>query len=184
MLHYSHARFAVQVEQSYSYCFIANSAVQYSLLTATVISRVSLIRGRAGGRGQGGCGSGWTSRRWALPAIRPQTVVLHSQQTTGMYTNHRIDQKDHWQQSGTQPILISAPQWPNRTCNAPTRLYRVGKKPSVKAYLAIYSYAADASGQCMRESLILGHNLDFSSCDILVGFCKSSHILVWITLHY
>ena len=27
-----------------------------------------------------------------------------------------------------------------------------------------------------NESLILGHNLDFSSCDILVSFCKPSHI--------
>ena len=28
----------------------------------------------------------------------------------------------------------------------------------------------------MSESLKLGHNLDFSSCDIMVGFHKSSHI--------
>ena len=27
----------------------------------------------------------------------------------------------------------------------------------------------------MSESLKLGHNLDFSSCDIMVGFHKSSH---------
>ena len=80
-----------------------------------MISWVSLIRG-------------WASRRWAFPAIRPQTVVLFSQQTTGMYTIHRIDLKG----------------W----------LYRAGKKPSAKADLAIYSYAVDASGQCMSESLI------------------------------
>ena len=134
---------------------------------------MALISGRVGG-------GGWPSRRRALPAIRPQTVVLCSQQTTGMYTNHRIDRDSHWQQSGTQPILISAPQWPNRTRNASARLNRVGKKPSVKADLAIYSHAVDASGQCMSESLILGHNLDFSSCNILVSFCKSSHILCLI----
>ena len=46
----------------------------------------------------------------------------------------------------------------------------------MKADLAIYSHADDAAGQCMSESLMLGHNLDFSSCDILVGFCKSGHI--------
>ena len=46
----------------------------------------------------------------------------------------------------------------------------------MKADLAIYSHAVDVSGQCMSESLTLGHNLDFSSCDIMVGFCKSSHI--------
>ena len=55
------------------------------------------------------------------------------------------------------------------------QFYRIGKKPSVKADLAIYSHVVDASGQCMSVSLILGFNLDFSSCDNLVGFCKSSH---------
>ena len=147
-----------------------------SLFTATVISWVSLIRGLGRWEGAGGGGGRWASQRQALLAIRPQTVVLCSQQTTGMYTNHRIDRDGHRQQPGTQPILISIPQWPNRTCNAPTQLYRVSKKPSVKADLAIHSHAVDASGQCMSESLILGHNLDFSSCDISVGFCKSIHI--------
>ena len=46
----------------------------------------------------------------------------------------------------------------------------------MKVDLAIYSHTVDAFGQCMSESLILGHNLAFSSCDILVGFCKSGHI--------
>ena len=91
-------------------------------------------------------GGGWASRRWALPVIRPQTVALYSQQMTGMYTNHEINQDGHWQQFGTQPILISALQWADRPCNAPTRFYRVGKKPSVKADLAIYSHAVDVGG--------------------------------------
>ena len=141
------------------------------------MSRVSLIRRWTGGRGMVGVG-GLASRRWAFPAIRPQTVVLCSKQTTGIYTNHRIDRDGYWQQSGTQPILISAPQWSNSTCNAPTRLYRVSIKQSMKADLTIYSHAVDAPVQYMSESLILGYNLDFSSCDILVGFCKSSHISV------
>ena len=93
-----------------------------------------------------------------------------------MYTNHRIDRDGHWQQFGTQPILISAPQWASWPCNASTGFYRVGKKPSVKADLAMYSQAVDVRGRCMSESLKLGHNLDFSSCDIMVGFHKSSHI--------
>ena len=122
-----------------------------------------------GGRGWWG----WVGKPKA--GLRPQTGVLCPQQTTGMYTNDRIDQDDHWQQFGSQPILISAPQWANRPCNAPTQFYRVGK-PSVKADLAIYSHAIDVGGQCMSESLTLGHNLDFSSCDIMVDFCKSSHI--------
>ena len=95
-----------------------------------------------------------------------------------MYANHKIDQDGHWQQSDTQPILIRAPQWPNRICNVPTQPYRVGRKPFMKADLAIYSHKIDVAGQCMSESLMLGHNLDFSTCDILVSFCKSSHILV------
>ena len=61
--------------------------------------------------------------------------------------------------------------------------YRVGKKPPVKEDLAIYSHVVDASGQCMSVSLILGFNLDFSSCDNLVSFCKSSHKYVRSTLY-
>ena len=126
---------------------------------------------------------GWVTSPWrANTAIRAQTVVPCSQQTTGMYTNHRIDRDGHWQQFGTRPILISAPQWACLTCNAPTGFHRVGKKPSVKADLAIYSQAVDVRRWCMSESLKLGHNLDFSSCDIMVGFHKSSHICVCICI--
>ena len=96
-------------------------------------------------------------------------MVLCSQQMAGMYTNHGMDQDGHWQQFGTHPILISAPQWANRPRNAPTQLYRVGKKPSVKADMGIYSHRVNVLGQCMREPLIIGHNLDFSSCDIMVS---------------
>ena len=128
------------------------------------------------GGGWGGV-VGWVANpRRANTAIRAQTVVLCSQQTTGMYTNHRIDRDGHWQQFGTQPILISAPQWVCWPYNAPTRSYTVGKKPSMKADLAIYSQAVGVRGRCISESLKLGHNLDFSSCDIMVGFHKSSHI--------
>ena len=157
--------------------------MQYSLLVFEIFYRPCNITDGAnrrwvGGRGWGGVvWWGWVaSRRLANTAIRAQTIVLCSQQTTGMYTNHRIEQDGHWQQFGTQPILINAPQWACWPCNAPTRSYTVGKKPSVKADLAIYSQAVDVRGRCMSESLKLGHNLDFSSCDIMVGFHKSSHI--------
>ena len=145
---------------------------------------MAVIREWVGGREAGSSGGGWASWRWALPAITPLTVVLCSQQTTGMYTNHRIDQDGHWPQFGTQPILISAPQWANRPYNAPTWFERVGKRPSVKADLTIYSQAVDVRGRCMSESLILGHNLDFSSCDIMVGFRKSSHNIYVPALTY
>ena len=55
------------------------------------------------------------------------------------------------------------------------QFYRVCKKPSEKADLAIYSHVVDDSGQCKSVSLILAFTLDFNSCDTLVGFCKSSH---------
>ena len=103
----------------------------------------------------GGGGGGWASRRWTLPAIRLQTVVLCSLQMTGMYTNHKTDQDGHWQQFGTQPFLINAPQLAIRPCNAPSWFYRVGKKPSVKADLAIYSHTLEFSGRCMSICLIL-----------------------------
>ena len=48
-------------------------------------------------------------------------------------------------------------------------------KLSVKADLAIYSHIVDASEQYMNASLILGFKLDFSSCAIWDGYCKSSH---------
>ena len=119
---------------------------------------------------------GWVANhRLEKAAIKVYRVVLSHQQVTDMYTTHRMGQDGHCQQFHTTPTLISAPQWPQRPCNAPMRPYTVGKKPSVKADLAIYSQAVDVRAQCMSESLKLGHNLDFSSCDIMVGFHKSSH---------
>ena len=158
--------------------------MQYSLLVFEIViyrpCNISDCTYRGGWVGGGGVGL-WewvASPQWANTAIRAQTVMLCSQQMTGMYTNHRIDRDSHWQQFGTQSILISVPQsacWP---CNAPTRFYTVGKKSSMKLDLAIYSQAVDVHGRCMSESLKLGHNLDFRSCDIMFGFHKSSHIYV------
>ena len=87
------------------------------------------------GEGWVGGGGEWASRRWVLSTIREQTVVLCSQQVTKIYTIHSIDQNGHWQQFGTPPILIGAPQWLYRPCNAQTQFYRVGKTLSVKTDL-------------------------------------------------
>ena len=43
----------------------------------------------------------------------------------------------------------------------------------MKADLVTYSHTVDIRGQCMSESLMLRHNLDFSSCKIMVGFCTN-----------
>ena len=95
-----------------------------------------------------------------------------------MYTIHRREQDRHYQQFCTPPVQIIAPQWLHRPCNASMWLYRVDKKPSVKADLAVYSHVVDVSGQCMsmNVSLIIGFTLDFSSCADWDGFCKYSLI--------
>ena len=72
---------------------------------------------------------GWLGKlKRVLPAIRAQTVVLCFHYVTEMHTIYRIGQDGHWQRFDTTLILISAPQFPHRPCNAPTRPYRVGKK--------------------------------------------------------
>ena len=68
-LHYSHTRFAVLVEQAYSYCFIAHSAMQYSLLVFEIVFYKpcnimdGAYKGWVGGRGQEGRGVEWASQR-------------------------------------------------------------------------------------------------------------------------
>ena len=103
------------------------------------------------------------------------TVVLCPQQETDMCTTHRMGQDRHCQQFDTTQTLINAPQWPHRPCNASIQLYRVGKKLSEKADLAMYSQSVDVFRKWMSISLILGCKLDFCSCAIRVGFHKSSH---------
>ena len=46
----------------------------------------------------------------------------------------------------------------------------------MKEDLAICNHVVDVSRQYMSASLILGFNLDFSACDNLISFCKSSHM--------
>ena len=95
-----------------------------------------------------------------------------------MYTTHRMGRGGHCQQFDTTSTLISVPQWLHRPCNASMQLYRVGKKPSVKADLAMHSHAADVSRRCMSVSLILGCKFDSSFCAVRAGFHKSSHIQI------
>ena len=51
------------------------------------------------------------------------------------------------QQSDTPSSLISAHQWPHGLCSGPSWFYRVGKRPPVKADLAIYGLIVGMSGQ-------------------------------------
>ena len=83
------------------------------------------------------------------------------------------------QQFDTPNSLISAHHWPHRPCSGPSWFYRVGKRPPVKADLAIYSLVVGMSGLWVNVATMLNNKLDFYSCDNSVGFCKSSHIYSW-----
>ena len=121
------------------------------------------------GRGWDGGGSGWASKRRALPAIRPQTVVLCFQQVSTQYTGKiktaigsSLTHNQFWL------VFSSGPTGPvmhqhDFTGLAKSCLWK-------QASATTYSYIVDASGHCMSESLIIWHNLDLSSCDILVSF--------------
>ena len=61
-------------------------------------------------------------------------------------------------------------------------VYRVGKRPPVKADLAIYSLVAGMSGLWVNVATMLNNKLDFYCCDNSVGFCKSSHIINTIAI--
>ena len=49
----------------------------------------------------------------------------------------KVGRDSRWQQLDTLCSLISAPQWPHTPFNGPTWFSRVGKRPPVKADLAI-----------------------------------------------
>ena len=76
--------------------------------------------------------------------------------------------RGHWQQIDATPILISAPQWLCRPCNAPRRLYRVGKKLSVKADLAIYSQV------CFDRQLFIYYGIHASVVPVSICYYSSS----------
>ena len=57
------------------------------------------------------------------------------------------------------------------------RGHSIGKKPSVKADLAIYCLVlGGVSGQCTSVSIMYRQKIDFSSCAWMVGFPKFGHI--------
>ena len=64
------------------------------------------------------------------------------------HTVNLVDINGCWQQFDTPCSLISAPQWLHRPCSGPSWFYRVGKRPPVKADLAIYSPVSGVSVWC------------------------------------
>ena len=99
---------------------------------------------------EGDGGGGWEAEcrlHFSLGHRQWCCVFSRGQIATG--TIHRVDRGGHQQQVGTLThILINAIQKPHRLCSAPLWFYRVGKKPSVKADLAIFSHVLGTSGQC------------------------------------
>ena len=50
----------------------------------------------------------------------------------------------------------------------------------MKADLAIYSLVVGMSGLWVNVATMLNNKLDFYCCDNSVGFCKSSHIYIYM----
>ena len=67
--------------------------------------------------------------------------------------------------------LLMPPRCPTGSIVTP----QLGKEPSLKADLAIYSYIVTVSGQYLSVAITLSNNIDFSYCDNTVSFHKSSH---------
>ena len=124
----------------------------------------------------GGGRWGWVgSQRRAIPFTRRQTAVLCPQYGTETATINLVRPDGHQQQFDTPSSLISAHQWPHGLCSGPSWFYRVGKRPPVKADLAIYSPIVGMPGQWENVATMLNIKLDFCCCDNSVGFCKPSH---------
>ena len=133
-----------------------------------------VYRGWAGRRGVGWVGS----QRRAIPSTRRQTAVLCLQYGTEAATVNLVRPDGCQQQFDSPSSLISAHQWPHRLCSGPSWFYRVGKRPPMKADLAIYSLRVGMYRQWENVAAMLNIKLDFCCCDNSVDFCKSSHRLL------
>ena len=76
------------------------------------------------------------------PFIRKhiEAAVLCIQYVTETDRTQRISRDSCWQQFDTTCILINVVHFLNRPCNAPSWFDKVGKKPSVRADLVIFSH--------------------------------------------
>ena len=72
--------------------------------------------------------------------------MLCPQYGTETATVNLVGRDSCQQQLDTPSSLISARRWPHRPCSGPSWFYRVGKRPPVKADLAIYSPINGVSG--------------------------------------
>jgi len=81
------------------------------------------------------------------------TVGQTDDHSNSYYTTRRADIE--WNSLGPHATLLMPPQCPHRVCDGPAWLDRVGKKPSLKADLLIYSNCVTVSGQCLSVAIII-----------------------------
>ena len=74
------------------------------------------------------------------------TIHKETDSSNVFSVGHLVGRNGSWQQSDKTCSLISTPQWLHRPCSRPSWFYRVGKRPPVKADLAIYSPVSGVSG--------------------------------------
>ena len=97
-------------------------------------------------------GVGWGGVGWVLGVggklKAGKTIHSETKSSTVSSVRHRnntvnlVNIDGRWQQFDTACSLISAPQWLHRPCSGPSWFYRVGKRPPVKADLAIHRPAS------------------------------------------
>ena len=92
-----------------------------------------------GGWEEGGVGGGGGWEPKAGYTINKETDSSSTYVLTETATVNMVGLDGRWQQPDTPCSLISAPQWPHTPCSGPMWFSRVGKRPPVKADLAIYS---------------------------------------------
>ena len=114
-----------------------------------------------------------------MPSDIGDQVVCTVGQTDGhsnpYHTMMRADVE--WNSLGPHSNLLMPSSGPTGSVmHGSAWLDRVGKKPSVKADLFIYSNCVTVSGQCLSVAIIISNKMDFNSCAYMVDFPKSSHI--------
>ena len=94
-----------------------------------------------------GVGDGWEAEggQYHSQGDKQQCCVFSIAQKLPCTVN-LVGQDGHQHQFDTPSSLISAHQWPHIPFSGPSWFYRVGKRPPVKADLAIYSPIIGASG--------------------------------------
>ena len=82
----------------------------------------------------------------SLPVGTTGQVGTQDRETATGALDHTTNKGSHCKQFSTPCCLINTPQWPHRFCCGLSWLEKIGKMPSVKADLAIYSYIVTMSG--------------------------------------